>query len=295
MFNYPMRSLLFVPGHNQRLLDSAIKSKADVLLLDIEDSVQPRSNKQIARDLLSSMLKNGEFDKKIVFPRVNDRESGELFKDLYQLTVPQISGFMFPKANSGDDIYFYDKLLETIEYDKKYPKGTFKMIALIETPSAVLNVDDICKRSERLVAIAFGCEDYITDLEGIHDNEQESLLVPRSLIAIGARANDVIPIDTVHINIHDLDELEKSISVAKNLGFEGMLCLHPKELDLVHKLYTPTKREYDDAKSIVSAAKDSFAKGKGVSIVNEQLIGPPIIKNAKKVIKKYEMLNNDKL
>jgi citrate lyase subunit beta/citryl-CoA lyase len=293
MFKYPLRSLLFVPGHNRKLLESAIKSKADALLLDIEDSVQPRSNKQMARDLLASMLDAGEFDNKLVFPRVNDRESGELLKDLYQLTVPQISGFMFPKANSGDDIFFYDKLLETIEYDKKYPKGTFKMIALIETSSAVLKVDDICKRSERLIAIAFGCEDYITDLQGIHDKEQESLLVPRSLIAMGARASNIIPIDTVHINVHDLEELEKSILAAKNLGFEGMLCLHPKELDLVHKYYTPTKKEYEDAKSIVSAAKDSFAKGKGVSIVNEQLIGPPIIKNARKIIEKYELLMVD--
>ena len=72
MFKYPLRSLLFVPGHNRKLLESAIKSKADALLLDIEDSVQPRSNKQMARDLLASMLDTGEFDNKLVFPRVND-------------------------------------------------------------------------------------------------------------------------------------------------------------------------------------------------------------------------------
>tara|TARA_B100002052_G_C15883565_1_gene600540 strand:+ start:3493 stop:4380 length:888 start_codon:yes stop_codon:yes gene_type:complete len=289
MTNYPFRSLLFVPGHNKRLIKSAIKSEADVLLLDIEDSVQPLSNKQIARDLILSMLDDDCFENRLVFPRVNDRESGELLKDLNQLTVPGVSGFMFPKSNSGDDIYFYDRLLQTIEYDKNYPIGTFKMIALIETASAVLNIDDICNRSDRLIATAFGCEDYITDLQGIHDSKQESLLVPRSLIAIGARAHNIIPIDTVHINVHDLKELEKSILTAKNLGFEGMLCLHPKELDLVHKYYTPTKKEYEIAKSMVSDAKKSFKDGKGVSIINKQLIGPPIIKNAKRIIARYEL------
>ena len=153
-----------------------------------------------------------------------------------QLTIGGVNGFMYP-AKSGKDIYFFDKLLETVEYEKGLQIGTFKIISLIETASAVLNVQEICRASKRVIAIAYGSEDFITDLEGVHDTNHVSLFTPRALIAMGARATGVIPIDTVHIRVHDLEDLEKSKNF-KNLGFEGMLLLHPKEIDLVHVMNT---------------------------------------------------------
>ncbi len=188
MENYLFRSLMFVPSHNERLMESASKTKADVLLLDLEDSVQPFGNKQVARDTILSYINNGKFKNRIVFPRVNDRESGELLKDITQLTVEGISGFMYPKSKKGDDVYFFDKLLETIEYEKKIPIGTYKIIPLIETASAVMNVQEICLASKRVVAVAYGSEDFITDLGGIHDENHKSLFTPRAMIAMGARA-----------------------------------------------------------------------------------------------------------
>jgi len=97
MNNYLFRSLMFVPGHNEKLLASASKSNADVLLLDIEDSVQPVENKQVARDKITKWISKGSFKNHFVFPRVNDRESGELLKDVYQLTIDGVHGFMYPK------------------------------------------------------------------------------------------------------------------------------------------------------------------------------------------------------
>ena len=119
--NFLMRSLMFVPAHNERLMNSAIRSDADVLLLDIEDSVQPFENKQVARNNILRYVSEGKFDGRILFPRINDRESGELLRDVYQLTVEGITGFMYPKAKTGRDVYFIGKLLETIEYEKGFP------------------------------------------------------------------------------------------------------------------------------------------------------------------------------
>mgnify|MGYP001316395588 CR=1 FL=1 len=220
MSDFLMRSLMFVPAHNERLLSSASRSEADILLLDIEDSVQPLQNKQIARDSIKEWVNKGAFKNHKVFPRVNDRESGELLKDVYQLTINGVHGFMYPKAKTGEDVYFFSKLLETIEYEKRIPVGTFKIIPLIETSAAVLNAQDICKASERVIAIAYGCEDFIADLEGLHDPEHQSLFTPRAIIAMAARANNVIPIDTVHINVHDLDDLEMNLIIAKNLDLK---------------------------------------------------------------------------
>ena len=124
---------MFVPAHNDRLMSSAARVDADVLLLDIEDSVQPAANKQVARDNILRYLADGRFRSRVLYPRVNDRESGELLRDVYQLTVEGIAGFMYPKSKKGEDIYFFGKLLETIEYEKGFPIGTFKIIPLIET------------------------------------------------------------------------------------------------------------------------------------------------------------------
>jgi citrate lyase subunit beta / citryl-CoA lyase len=292
MSEYLFRSLMFVPGHNERLLASASKSKADVLLFDIEDSVQPVENKIVARKKIREWVMNGSFKNHYVFPRVNDRESGQLLKDIYTLTIDGVHGFMYPKSQKGSDVYFFAKLLETIEYEKGILPGTFKIIPLIETAAAVLNAQEICQASDRVVAIAFGCEDFISDLDGIHDRSGQSIYTPRALIAMAARANNVIPIDTVHINIHDLEDLEKNLIIAKNLGFEGMLVLHPKELSLVHKYFSPTEEDVKEAKEMLDLSETAAIDGKGVAIMNGKFIGPPMVIKAKNILHKNLIIDN---
>lgn len=292
-----MRSLMFVPGHNERLLNSAARSEADVLLLDIEDSVQPVKNKQIARDKILEYVKLQKFKSHLVYPRVNDRESGELLNDVYQLTVPGVDGFMYPKSQTGQDVYFFCKLLETIEYEKSLPVGTFKIIPLIETTAAVLNAQEICQASDRVVAIAFGCEDYITDLEGIHDSESQSIFTARSIIAMAARANNKIPVDTVHINVHDLVDLERNLKLAKNLGFEGMLVLNPKELPLVHDYYSPNPEEVKNAEEMLELYQKAMEHDQGVAMFNNKFVGPPMVTTAKKTLQRNTLItkkNNKK-
>lgn len=288
--SFLMRSLMFVPAHNERLMNSAARSNADVLLLDIEDSVQPVNNKEIARRNVVQYVNDGLYSNHLVFPRINDRESGQLLKDLNELTIPGITGFMYPKSYTGQDVYFIDKLLDTIEYEKGFPVGTFKLIPLIETTAAVLNAQDICQASKRIVAIAFGCEDFITDLEGIHDHEGQSIFSARAIISMAARANNVIPIDTVHIKVHDLEDLEQNLIVARNLGFEGMLVLNPKELPLVHQYFSPTEKEVKDAMEMIQMAEEAEKKGKGVAIVNNKFIGPPMVLAAKKILNKNQLI-----
>lgn len=285
-----LRSLMFVPGHNEKLLKSAARSDADAILLDLEDSVQPPENKQVARATIANSVKSGAFSRTRVYPRVNDRESGYLLKDVTALSIDGIDGFMYPKAHTGQDIYFFDKLLETIEYEKGLPRGQFKIIALIETAAAVLNAQEICQASQRVVGIAFGCEDFITDIEGIHDKQEQSLFTARAMIAMAARANNVIPIDTVHINVHDLEDLEKNLVIAKNLGFEGMLVLHPKELPLAHQYFSPTPSEVADSEEMLRLYQEASKLNKGVALMNGKFIGPPMVANAKKVLRKHALI-----
>lgn len=282
-----MRSLMFVPAHNEKLMESALSREADVLLLDLEDSVQPTENKQIARDNIKKYIAEGKLKNRIVFPRVNDRESGHLLQDVYQLTIDGIEGFMYPKSKKGEDIYFFGKLLETIEFEKGFPRHTFKIIALIETPAAVMNIQEICTACpERLIAVAFGCEDFMTELGGQHDSEYESIFTARAMIAMGAKANGVIPIDTVHIKVHDLDDLEKNLILGRQLGFEGMLVLNPKEIPLVHQYYSPGVEEIAWAEEMLQLSENAVSHGKGVAVKDNKFIGPPMVKMAKNILRK---------
>ena len=287
---YVLRTMMFVPGHNERLLLSASRSKADALILDLEDSVLPVPNKQIARKIILEKVNTGLFKNFYLFPRINDRESGFLLKDVHALTVPGIDGFVYPKAYRGEDIYFFDKLLETIEYEKGFPIGTFKIVPLIETSAAVLNAQEICLSSNRVVAIAFGCEDFVADLEGVHDSEGKSLFTARAMIALAARATGVIPIDTVHINVHDLKGLEENVKLARILGFEGMLILHPKEIEIAHKYFTPSKNEVTDAKEMLRLQEEAEKNNKGVAVMNGKFIGPPMVIAAKKILERNELI-----
>lgn len=290
MSDYLFRSLMFVPSHNERLMTSASNSEADVLLLDIEDSVQPVENKQKGRNTIVQYIQENKFKGKKIFPRINDRESGQLLKDIMQLTIGGIDGFMYPKSKRGEDVYFFDRLLETIEYEKGIPVGTYKIIPLIETASAVMNVQEICTASKRVIAIAYGSEDFITDLEGVHDNEHKSLFTPRAMIAMAARATGIIPIDTVHVRVHDLEDLEVNLKTSKNLGFEGMLVLNPKEISLVHQYYSPTENEVTDAREMIRLSEEANKVGEGVAIKNGKFIGPPMLKAAYKLLLKHDII-----
>ena len=280
---YLMRSLMFVPSHNQKLLDSSLRRNADVLLLDIEDSV-PIVDKQKARENIKLFVQRPEAQGKIIFPRVNDRESGELLKDLYQLTIPGITGFMYPKSTKEEDVYFVGKLLETIEYEKNIPVGTFKLIPLIETAGAIVEIKEICKACTRVIAVAFGCEDYVTDLCGKHDPEGQSIFYARNAIVNAARAAGVLPIDTVHIKVHDLEDLER------NLGFEGMLVLNPKELPLVNQYFSPSEKEITWAEEMVQLTAEAKAEGKGVAVKDNKFIGPPMLKMAENILSKQDKI-----
>ena len=180
-------------------------------------------------------------------------------------------------------------MLETIEYDKGFEPGIFKLIPLIETTGAVMNIQDICKASPRVVAVAFGCEDYVADLKGMHDKEGQSIFFARNMIVNGAHNCGVAAIDTVHIRVHDLEDLENNLILSKKLGFDGMLVLNPKELPLCHRYYSPSLEEVAWAEEMIALSENAVMKGKGVEVVDNKFIGPPMLKMAKEILTKAKM------
>jgi citrate lyase subunit beta/citryl-CoA lyase len=285
-----LRSMMFVPGHNRRLLEGAARSDADALILDLEDSVRPDDQKQAARDTIRAVLGEGLLAGRTVFVRVNDRESGHLLRDVLALTVEGITGFVYPKSRSGQDVYFFDKLLETVEAERGIPIGTLAVVPLIETAAAVLQAADICRASPRVAAIAFGCEDFLADLGGAHDAAGRSLYTARALIALAAKAAGVQAIDTVHIQVHDLAGLEQDLQLARELGFDGMLVLHPKEIAVVHRLLSPSAEEVAGAREMIRLSEEAERQQRGVAILDGRFIGPPMLRAARKTLARHELI-----
>jgi len=288
---YLMRSLMFVPGHNEKLQLSASNSKADIILLDVEDSVLPEKNKQAARDLIKKNIETGLFKDFEVFIRVNDIQTGLLLQDVYQLTIPGITGFLLSKTNTADDIIFFDKLLEIIEYEKGYEKGKFKIIPILETAASIVNANEIAKASERNVALGFGSEDFVSDLEGIRDFEEAtSIFMPRAWVAMVARTHGLIPIDAAYIHVYDLEGLEKHLKKGRTLGYAGMWVLHPNQNELVNKCYSPSIEEINEAKEIFKLFEEAQKSGKGVAIINGKFIGPPLVVKAERIIEREKLI-----
>lgn len=290
---YLMRSLMFVPGHNEKLLLSAAKSHADVILMDVEDSVMPATNKQLARETIKRTIESGSFSNFDVFVRINEIGSGFLLQDILQLTIEGITGFLFSKSNTAEDIVFLDKLLEVVERERGFEVGKFKIIPILETAASVINANEIAQSSRRIIAIGFGSEDFVSDIEGIRDfNTNTSIFTPRAWVAMVARTYNLIPIDAAYIKVHDLEGLEEHLKVGRTLGYAGMWVLHPKQNELANRYYAPSENEIAEAYEILSLAEEANKQDKGVAIINGKFIGPPLVVKANRTIKRSQLIES---
>lgn len=288
--NFVLRTMLFVPAHKRSLIEKAAKGDADALVLDLEDSCQPASNKVVGRTNIVEALKAKIFGKKKIFVRINSRYTGYMFDDLLSVTIPELDGFLYPMTGSKDDIVFFSNLLDEVEMSRNMPIGGIKLFPVIETGEGILNAHEIAQSSDRIVALGLGSEDFATDIDCIRDDENISIQIPRQCIVFAARSVGAIPIDTPHVNVHDIDGLERHIKQARVLGFGGMQILHPKEIELCHKYYTPSDMQAQEAYEITRLYERAEKNNDGVAIMNGKFISPPTYKRAVQLIENYEKI-----
>jgi citrate lyase subunit beta/citryl-CoA lyase len=279
-----VRSFLFVPGNNEKLIAKASKSDADCVALCLEDAV-PINEKEKARKIIKKTLNSKVFNKP-VFVRINSMDTGLTLQDLQGVSCKELKGFVYPMAYTPDDIKNFDAQLNLIEHQLNLEKGHFSIIVLIETPLAVLKSYEIATASDRIVGLLFGCEDYMAEMESRYSFEERSLFVPRSLMAMAARSAHVEAIDTPYTEVPNLEGLKRFATLGRDLGMSGMLVMSPKQIPIANECYTPSEKEIEIANDIVLAAKDAEKNGKGIVIVNGNFISPPTLKQAKKIIKR---------
>lgn len=279
---------MFVPAHNSKYLEKLSSCDTDGIILDVEDGV-PQSKKSIARKNIAIAVKEGCFERKNnIYVRINAIESSEFIKDIEELTLIGIDGFMPSKIETRDEIYFLDGLLEFFERKKNIPVGTFKLAPLIETTKAIENINEIAK-NKRLVALCLGGEDYLNDLGSVFTYQESALLYPRARLVNAARANGLLPIDTPYLDIKDLEGLEKAEKLAYKNGFSGCLVLSPRQIEVVNNVFSPDKEEIEMSKRIIEAVELANETGEsGVAMIDGGMVGPPMKKRAQFVLKQIE-------
>ncbi|WP_432671700.1 HpcH/HpaI aldolase/citrate lyase family protein [Flavobacterium sp. SM2513] len=290
-----LRSMMFVPGHNEKLIESAVKSTADALIFDLEDSVQPESNKLLARGIIVEKSKGKEFNRFQKFVRLNEIETEFFLQDVLTVTQGNIDGFLLSKTNTKEDVQYLDQLLTSIEKDRKLEAGKFTIIPILESALSIVNINEIALSSKRIIALGFGSEDYVSDIQGIRDFEtNQSISFPRQLVPIVARAHGLEAIDAAYIKVHDLGGLDRHLQTGKVLGYGGMWILHPKQNELANEVFSPTEQEYQDSVNFLRLYEEAKKINKGVAIIEGKFVGPPLITKSKDIIARVELIEKRK-
>lgn len=289
-----LRSLLFVPGHQDSLALKAAASNADCVVLDLQDAVPPQAKVE-ARVSVRKTLDSGVLTNKAVWVRVNPWASGLTQLDLDAVSCGPLRGFVYPMAGSRQDIEAMEAALDLKEKALDLDSGHFDMIPTVETAGGLIHAYEIASASARVVALLFGAEDFMSELQGRQDSEQRVLQTPRALIAIAARAVGVEPIDTPYLKVHDLEGLKAHAERARDLGMSGMAVLTPRQIPVVHEVYTPSDKEIRGAEQIVNASEEAARAGRAIAVTNGMFVDSPVERRARKLLARAEAIKNREL
>lgn len=265
------RSRMYVPGNNPRMMNNADVYGCDCIILDLEDSVA-MEQKRDARYLVKNALKFLNFSAE-TWVRINKDMARE---DISIIKYGSPHGICIPKVESKEDIHYIEKIL--MEADMKA-----KIMPIIETAKGIANAFEIAGTSKNIVAIAFGAEDFVRDVNG--KRKWHSLLYPRSKVVIAAKAHNIQALDTIYPDVNDAEGLRDETMKIIEMGFDGKGVIHPNQIEIIHECFMPTEEEIEEAKKIVNAIEQAKKKGLGSTSINGKMIDLPVEKRARRILK----------
>ncbi len=277
------RSMLYVPGNNPSMVKDAHIFGADTVMFDLEDSVSIYE-KDAARFIVYEALKGIDYEGTEIAVRINGLDTPYGLEDLKAMVRAKPDIIRLPKTETKEDIEHIDQLITELEISEHIPLGTIKLMAAIESALGVLNAREIAFASSRLVGIAIGAEDFVTDMKTTRSKDGTELLAARSQLLLAARAAGIYAIDTVFSNVNDEDGFSNEVNHIKQLGFDGKSVINPRQIDVVHTIFTPTAKEIDQAIRIINASEDALKKGSGVVSLDGKMVDKPIIERAQRVL-----------
>ncbi|MBW2048167.1 MAG: CoA ester lyase [Deltaproteobacteria bacterium] len=288
----PLRTALFVPGNRPDRVDKAVKTGADAVIIDLEDAV-PLSEKEASRaKVRNKILEHAE--RKIIV-RVNSLDSPFFQGDLAEVITGSLACLMVPKVENGAHIREINENLLKVEKEMGMEEGAVSIIPLIESAGAVQNVFQIAtEKTEpaRIYCVAFGAADYTLDMGIEITKEGSELLYPRSTIAVASRAAGIEPpLDTPFMmDLKDMEALKVDAYRAKQLGFQGKLCIHPNQIEPCHLIFSPAKEEILYAERVVRVFEDAEKGGSAAILLDGKFIDYPVVERARQILKVAKLI-----
>lgn len=256
---------------------------ADSIMFDLEDAVSLKE-KDSARVLVHSALKTFDYGNIEIVVRINALDAGGA-EDIEAMVLAGVDVIRLPKTETAQDIIDVEAVITEVEQQNDIPVGTTKMMVAIESAEGVLNAPAIAKSSTRLIGIALGAEDYVTNMKTRRHPDGQELFFARSMILHAARATwDCKLIDTVYSDVDNTEGFEAEVRLIKQLGFDGKSVINPRQIPLVNTIYAPTEKEIQNAKEVIWGIREAEAKGSGVISVNGKMVDKPIVERAERVI-----------
>ncbi len=278
------RSLLYVPGNMPGMLQNIPVFDADGVLIDLEDAV-PLAEKDAARLLTASFLRTVAVRDREIFVRINGLDTKYADADLREVLPARPDGIRLPKADGPEVVERLDTLLTEAEESLGLPIGHFAIIPSIESAVGILNVIETAQASPRIVALAFGAEDYTASMEIQRTKTGEELFTARSRVVWAAKAAGVQAIDSIFSDANDMDGLRFETELVKRLGFTGKSLVNPRQIEVVHEVFRPTQAEIDEALEIMEAIKAAREMGTGVISLRGRMVDAPVVRRAARTLR----------
>lgn len=277
------RSRLYLPGNEPRFMLNVRIHKPDAVILDLEDSV-PAADRDTALLAVRNALYALDFGDCERMVRINQLPAG--LAEIDELVPAGVNVILIPKCESADQVREVDGRISSAlsSFVSRHSSFDVFLMPIIETCQGMFRAREIAGASPRVVALTYGLEDYILDLGGIKTPAGLESLWARSQVANAAKAAGVQAIDTVFADIDDMDALRASCRAAKELGFEGKGCIHPRQVEVVNDEFTPSAAEIEKAQQIVTAFKEAETKGRNAVCVGSKMIDPPVVERALRTI-----------
>jgi citrate lyase subunit beta/citryl-CoA lyase len=276
------RSRLYLPGSEPKYYINAFLHAPDAVILDLEDSVHP-GEKDAARILVRNTLRAVDFGSCERMVRINQLPLG--LEDLAEIVGESPDLILIPKVEEPEQIREADRMISDIKARTGIIRNIWIM-PILESALGIENAFEVATASENVAALTIGLEDYTADLGVVKTTEGRETQYARSRIVNAARAAGVQAIDSVFSDVADMEALRQWAEASRALGFEGMGCIHPGQIRVVHQAFQPTAVEIEKARKVVAAFEDAQSRGLAVVSLGSKMIDPPVVQRALKLVER---------
>lgn len=273
----PRRSVLYMPGANERALEKAKTLPTDALILDLEDAVAPDAKVE-ARERVCAAAQSGEYGNREITIRVNGIGTQWHEDDIKAAAAAKPAAIVVPKVNSAEEVRQLDEAIAAAGGDG------VALWAMIETPQAILSVAEIAAASDRLEVLVMGTNDLVAELHSVHVPGRAPILSALSIAVLGARAANKVILDGVYNDITNEEGFIAECEQGSQFGFDGKTLIHPKQLEPCNTAFSPSEKAIEHARAVIDAYEAAVAEGKGVATVNGKLIEVLHVNDAHRIL-----------